>query len=109
MLLRLGKRHRELGHADDAEQAALGGLRLSVELSDRRRIVQLLDLVSAIAADHGDADRCGRLRGAVEAELERRPISAWAMTDVPTRVDDTAVREGRLLSLDQAVEVALGL
>jgi predicted ATPase len=109
MLLRLGKRHRELGHADDAGQAALGGLRLAVELSDRRRIVQLLDLVSAIAADHGDADRCGRLRGAVEAELERRPISAWAMTDVPRLAYDDAVREGRLLSLDQAVELALGL
>jgi predicted ATPase/class 3 adenylate cyclase len=109
MLLRLGKRQRELGHAGEAEQAALRGLRLAVELSDRRRMVQLLDLLLAIAADHGDVDRCSRLRGAVEAELERRPISAWAMTEVPTRLDDNAVREGRLLSLDQAAEVALGL
>jgi hypothetical protein len=30
------------------------------------------------------------------------------MTEVPTRLDDNAVREGRLLSLDQAAEVALG-
>ena len=57
MLLRLGKRQRELGHAGDAELAALVGLRLAVELSDRRRKVQLLDLLSVIAADRGDTDR----------------------------------------------------
>ena len=109
MLLRTGKRHRELGHTDDAEQAALGGLRLAAELSDRRRLVQLLDLAAAIAADRGDADRSGRLRGAIEAELEQRPLSAWAMTEGLATADDDAVLEGRLLGLDQAVDVALGI
>ena len=109
ILLRLGKRQRELGHAGDAELAALVGLRLAVELSDRRRKVQLLDLLSVIAADRGDTDRCGRLRGAVEAELERRPISAWAITDLPTRGCGHAMPAGRLLSLDRAIDLALGL
>jgi predicted ATPase len=108
MLLRLGKRRRSLRHADEAEASALAGLRLAAELDDRRRTVQLLDLLAALAADRGDAQRCGRLRGAVEAELARRPISAWVMTDIPPdSVAEDGLDEGRLLSLDEAVEHAL--
>jgi tetratricopeptide (TPR) repeat protein len=108
ILLRLGKRRRALGRADEAESSALAGLRLAAELNDRRRTLQLLDLLSVLAADRGDAERCGRLRGAVDAELAQRPISAWAMTDIPLDgVADDALDEGRLLSVEQAVGYAL--
>jgi predicted ATPase/class 3 adenylate cyclase len=108
MLFRIGKRRRALGHTGEAEASALAGLRLAAGLDDRRRTVQLLDLLSVLAADRGDGERCGRLRGAVEAELSRRPISAWSMTDVPPdSVADGALAEGRLLSLERAVDHAL--
>ena len=107
MHLRLGKRQRELGQSAHAEHTALDGLQLAVELNDRRRIVQLLDLLSATAADRHDLDRSARLRGAIEAELEQRPISALVMIDGPASESDEGFRDGRLLSLDQAVEIAV--
>ena len=113
MLLRLGKRARELGRGGDALRWAHDSLRLASEMSDRRRIVQVLDLLAAIAADDGDLSVAGLLRGAVEAELDRVPLSGWSMTDVPVRaaVDtefERARQRGLRLPLTAAVREALG-
>jgi predicted ATPase len=111
MLLRLGKRARELGRDTDAAAWALESLRLATGISDRRRLVQLLDLLAAVAADRGDPERAGVLHGAVTAELDREPVDAWSMTDLSSGADDPtfarAMRAGSRLSLSEAVAYAL--
>jgi predicted ATPase len=113
MLMRLAKRAREVGRDEDALRWALNSLRLASCMPDHRRIVQALDLLAAIAADHGQLGRAGRLRGAVEAEMERDPLSAWSMTLLPdTTIADADFQrshgDGRRLDLSRAVEYALG-
>jgi predicted ATPase len=112
MLLRLAKRARECDRKDDAPRWALESLRVAAAISDRRRIVQVLDLLAAIAAERGDLERAGLLRGTVEAEADRAPLSAWTMTELPaeTVADaryDRARQDGLRLTLEAAVEEAL--
>ena len=110
MYLRLAKRTHELNRDDDALGWASSSLRLAVPMTDRRRIVQILDLLAAIAADHGEVERAGRLRGTVEAEQARRPLSAWSMTDIELTADpafDRARQEGTRMTLEDAVAVEL--
>jgi predicted ATPase/class 3 adenylate cyclase len=113
ILLRLAKRGREAGLDDDPVRWALKSLRLASLMSDHRRIVQTLDLIAALAADHGQFQRAGCLRGAVEAEVERDPISAWSLTHLSDATLTNADfrhshQDGRRLDLDRAVEYALG-
>ena len=82
MGLRRAKRLRELRRPAEAREEALAGLRRSVVIGDRRRVVQLLDLLALLAADEALTERAGRFRGAIEAELDREPLSAWEMTDL---------------------------
>jgi predicted ATPase len=108
MLLRMAKRARELDRAGDARRWALDSLRIAAAIPDRRRIVQLLDLLAVIAADDGDRERAGRLRGAVEAELALAPVSAWAATDLPAPVTadadfERARQDGLRLALGAVV------
>ena len=108
MLLRLAKRLREVGELEAAEHAAREGLPLAVALTDRRRVVQLLDLLAAIAADSGDGLRAAVLDGAVAAELARQPIAA--MTTVEHEPDGGMLEvasDRRTLDLDEAVGYAL--
>jgi hypothetical protein len=112
MLLRAAKRAREVGRATDACRWALESLELADAASDRRRTIQALDLLSAVAADAEQYDRAGFLRGAVEAEIERDPIPAWAMTPLPAAAttDETFERsrvEGIRSELGHAVAHAL--
>ncbi len=107
MHLRLAKRAREAGRDNDATTWALRGLELSTALDDRRRIIQLLDLLAMLTAGDGELERAGLLRGIVEAEVERAPLSAWAMSDLPPGTTDdpaftTAVARGRGMPLDRA-------
>jgi hypothetical protein len=111
MLLRTAKRARELDRQADALRWALESLGLAVVISDRRRIVQLLDILAAIAVNRGQVERAGRLRGAVEAELARAPVSAWTMTDldVVAGLDEfeRGRRAGLATDLDAAATYAL--
>jgi predicted ATPase len=112
MLLRLVKRARECGREDDALRWALESLRVAAAIWDRRRLVQVLDMLAAIAAGRGEMERAGLLRGAVEAEANRAPLSAWAVTELPAAALEDAIfergrQEGLLLTLDAAVEAAL--
>ncbi|MDX6591701.1 MAG: hypothetical protein QOJ13_897 [Gaiellales bacterium] len=113
MLMRLAKRAREVERGDDALRWALESLRLASLMSDHRRIVQALDVLAAVAADHGQFERAGCLRGAVEAEMERDPLSAWSMSPLPeatlTNADfRRSRRDGSRLDVSRAVEYALG-
>ena len=111
MGLRRAKRLRELGRPEEAREEALAGLRRSVVIGDRRRVVQLLDLLALLAADEALTERAGRLRGAIEAELDREPLSAWEMTDLGAVIDNAAFARGRedglAMSLEEAVHDAL--
>jgi predicted ATPase len=112
MLLRVGKRAREASRGGDALRWALASLRVASAMPDHRRTVQAVDLLAALASDGGDVARAGVLRGAVEAELERDPVPAWTMTELPASTCEHALyrrfhTEGRNLDLQSAVDYAL--
>ena len=111
MLLRAAKRAHQLGHDPDAERWSRQGLALAREMADRRRMLQLLDLLGALAACAHEAERAGALQGAVAAELARTPLAVWEPVDLPGGVEDErfqrGARQGRLLSLAEAVDYAL--
>ena len=111
MLLRAAKRAHEIGRDGDAAAWASEALRLAISMSERRRILQLLDLLGAVAAAEGSGERAGVLRGAVAAELEREPLPAWSSVDLPARSGsaefERGVLDGRRLTLEDAVAYAL--
>ena len=81
-------------------------------MHDRRGILYELRLLAEIAAARGDTRLAGTLSGAVEAEAARAPVGrwvhSWAREPVePSPLDDEALEEGRRLSLDDAVALAL--
>jgi len=107
---------RELGQFRKAEERARGGLRVAQSLSDRQGTVYSVATIAQVYTAAGRLERAGRLWGALEAEAERAPVGNW------DRLEDEAARtivrddpmfelgreEGRRLSLDKAVEHALG-
>jgi predicted ATPase/class 3 adenylate cyclase len=105
----------ELGRAEVAEERAREGLRLAHSLFDRAFTVFGLALLALFAAG-SDHERAGRLWGAIEAEVARKPIGLWAHEEQrfadailplagPTFEDARA--SGRTLPLDEAVAYAL--
>jgi predicted ATPase/class 3 adenylate cyclase len=104
------------GQIELAERHALTALELQYRIGDRGAIGSLGRL-ARLARDRGDANRAGWLWGAMEAEEARRPVSwafdrgVWERQIVADGEPDfeRARREGSLLTLDEAVERALGL
>jgi predicted ATPase/class 3 adenylate cyclase len=112
----------ELGRPVEAERHARMELALARQMGDRRHAVQALASLAVLAVGRSDAERAGRLWGAVEAEelrgpLGRRPrIGAWeqererfasvVLAD-PTPELERAVGAGRRLTLVDAMEYAL--
>jgi predicted ATPase/class 3 adenylate cyclase len=100
------------GRGDPARAGALGrqSLVLRNGLRDRRGIAECLEQLALVAGAEGRADRAGRLYGAADALRNR--IGAAAASDphearpLPA-ADSAAVAEGRALTLDQAIELAL--
>jgi predicted ATPase len=107
MGLRRAKRLRELRRPAEAREEALAGLRRSVVIGDRRRIIQLLDLLALLDADEALTERAGRFRGAIEAELDREPLSAWEMTDLGAATGSVAFARGRAHGLAMPLEAAV--
>jgi predicted ATPase len=99
---------------------ALPRLRESVVIArrihDRQWLVFGLALFAWVAAEKGQPERAGTLWGAIEGEGERAPIGQWE-TEGEEYEDyvfavagpefECARAEGRRMSLDEAVEVAL--
>jgi tetratricopeptide (TPR) repeat protein len=83
MLLRRCRRMREHGTAARAEPLAEQSLRLALEIEDHRRIVQTVDLLAVLAAERGDLERAGLLRGAVAAELEQDSVPGYELLELP--------------------------
>jgi tetratricopeptide (TPR) repeat protein len=106
----------ELGDARRADERARESLRLAHELVDRQSVAFSLTLLAQLATASGGVERAGCLWGAVEAEAERAPIGLWERGRDRHAAqivrDDPAFERGRAeghrLSLDDAVEYALG-
>lgn len=110
----------ELGRPEEATRRAVEAVELSLRMGDRAGTLWALTLVAAAAAEQGDPGRAGRLSGTVAAELERAPVPEWddlfghlERVEQPISEDTRAVFEGgraagRLLTLDEAVAIALG-
>jgi predicted ATPase len=105
----------ELNRPDEAERCAAHALVLARGMHDRIGIVDCLGFVARAAAEQGDADRAGRLWGAIEAEVQRAPVAGWESErerlEQTIRVRagaafDAAREAGRALSLENAVEIA---
>lgn len=106
-----------LGDVEDARDRATSAVALAHSIGHRQGIVFGLGLLARVAADAGEADRAGRLWGAVDAEAERGPIGQWeserdeyaAHVLRVAGVDFDREREaGRRMSLDDAVAYAVG-
>jgi predicted ATPase len=107
----------ELGRTTLAGRRGREGLRLSRELVDRQLIVYSLALLARFAAADGRAEHAGRLWGAIEAEEARGPLGMWehereqfatAVLGEGGEAFEAARSAARRLSLDEAVEYALG-
>jgi hypothetical protein len=105
---------RERGGLDAAEGHALHALELSLSLGDRRRALLTAAKLAVIAAQRGDAQRAGRLWGAIESEQTSRPVRQWEndrekLEGLVFGVDGPAFArartEGHLLSITQAADL----
>ncbi|HEU0304830.1 MAG TPA: adenylate/guanylate cyclase domain-containing protein [Gaiellaceae bacterium] len=115
MLTNIGVVSIELGRIDDARESVRQALAISRGMHDRRGTVYQLRLLAEMAARTDGERLAGTLAGAAEAENERIPVGRYihewrepASLDDQTGPDFAAGREeGRELSLDDAVAVAL--
>ena len=107
----------QLGRTELAQQHAPEALRLCRECDDRQLTVYSLAVLARLASNAGQAGRAGRLWGAIEAEESHGPLGHWEneRDHEFELIGATASPEfelgrssGRLLSLDEAVEYALG-
>ena len=94
------------------------GLAAAYEIGDRQHTVYLLALLAWAAAAAADAERAGRLWGAIEAETERGPIGQWEaereeyalhLAAVSGPAFDHGVADGRAMTLEQTVEYGLSV
>jgi predicted ATPase len=118
VVLDLADLSHELGQTAVAEERAREALRLSQQLVDRRSVVYSLALLARFAAASGQAERAGRLWGAIEAEEVRGPLGTWehdreeyaaAILAHEGPEFARARRAGKGLSLDEAIEYALSV
>jgi predicted ATPase len=102
---------RERRNLDAAEAHALRSLGLSLDLGDRLHTVFTGAELAIIAAERGDAERAGRLWGAVESETSAGRVGQWEqerakIEALVLRVDGPAFAsaraEGSLLSIAEA-------
>jgi predicted ATPase/class 3 adenylate cyclase len=102
-----------MGRLDDAASSVREALSLSHPMHDRRGVVYELRLLAEIEAVRGDTRLAALLSGSIEAETERLPVGPWAAHNwarepvAPPQLDAGDLAEGRQLSLDDAVELAL--
>jgi predicted ATPase/class 3 adenylate cyclase len=110
-LANIGALSLQLGKLDDARTSTREALSISTAMRDRRGVVYELRLLVDNAAAGGDTRLAATLAGAIEAEAARAPVGvwvhSWAREPVEGSLDDEALEEGRRLSLDDAVALAL--
>jgi hypothetical protein len=104
------------GRPEQAQDRAREALNVAVQIGDRRGVLDALALCARGFAERGDMDTAGRLVGAIEAELDRRPGHHWhvegkdlirPLSPHRGRQFEAGREAGRTLSLDDAVQHAL--
>jgi predicted ATPase/class 3 adenylate cyclase len=117
MLVELAALSLEAGRVDEAEATALESLALAQRMRDYGGRVFGVGVLAGVAADRGDVARAGRLWGAIEDDRVGAPLGGWLRhrASCQAHVDElagpdlkVALALGRDLSLEQAVEIALG-
>jgi predicted ATPase/class 3 adenylate cyclase len=116
MLAELAQLSLSDGRIDPGEARARESLLLANQLRDRPGRVFGVGLLALVAAERGQLDRAGRLWGAIENEDAGAPLGGWRRHRETCRARirqvagpefDRACAEGRALTLDDAVSVAL--
>jgi hypothetical protein len=116
MLIELAALSLDAGRLDDAEAKARESLELANPMRDYGGRVFGVGVLACVAAERGDADRAGRLWGAIEDDHVGAPLGGWirhraACQAHIDRIDAphlaAALALGRTMSLDAAVEYAL--
>jgi len=101
---------------DEAERRARDSLELAEELNDRPGRIFGVGVLARVAAECGQHVRAGRLWGAIEEEHAVAPLGGWRRhrQECEARILALAVdefeqarAEGRQLTLDEAVSIAL--
>ena len=105
---------REHGNLEAAEDHALRTLELALGLGDRRRLVFAAAELAILAAERGDAERAGRLWGAVESEVNAGAVGQWEdlheeLETLVRRADGPAFSEARAEGSLMSVAEAAGL
>jgi predicted ATPase/class 3 adenylate cyclase len=106
----------ELGRTELAWQRVGEALRLSRKCDDRQMTLFSLGLLAQLEAQAGRADRAGRLWGAIETEESRGPVGHWdndrdevaSAVVIASPEFEHGRSSGQSLSLDEAVDYALG-
>jgi len=112
----LARIERTAGRLDLAETHARDSLECSHQIGHRMGVIFALGTLATIAQTAGDVERAGRLLGALEAEERRAPtpwetdLGAWkARISADAGPEfERARRAGSVLSLDEAIALALG-
>ena len=103
----------ELDLLDDAERTGREALALATQLEDGRSTCSILTGLALVALRRGDDDRSGLLWGAVlSAQGDEQDASDFVLNSEPLRSHASerflgAVKDGRLLPLANATQVAL--
>jgi ATP/maltotriose-dependent transcriptional regulator MalT len=117
MLIELAALSLESGRIDEAERTAVESLVLAQRMHDYCGRVFGVGVLACVAAERGDARRAGRLWGAIEDDRVGAPLGGWFRHREACEAHLAAVAgdelrqglgAGRELSLDEAVEEALG-
>ncbi len=108
-----------LGRTDEGQERAIRALAINREIGSRQWMLFSLATLAWATAQTGDAERAGRLWGAIEAEAERGRIGQWEegerdeyaahLLPVAGPEFDRGVATGTAMPLDDAVEYALSV
>ena len=112
----VGEQLLAAGDIDRAAEALQRALAVIADVDDRVNLPIMLAAHAALAARQGNADRAGRLWGAVEAaaEQEPRPTTTAALAEYASYLEpvrgevlDRAGERGRALSIEDAAALVL--
>jgi tetratricopeptide (TPR) repeat protein len=116
MLAELAALALNAGRLDEAEAHARESLEIAESLRERPGRVFGVGLLAWVAAARGEAERAGRLWGAIEDEVALAPLGGWRrhrdtcearMRELASPEFDQRRAEGRALTLDEAAALAL--
>ena len=118
MLAELAQLALNAGRVGEGRVARRESLVLADQMRDRGGRVFGVGLLARVAAERGQPDRAGRLWGSIEGEDAGAPLGGWRATvrrakrgfaKPPVRGFERGRAEGRELTLDDAVSLAMAL